>query len=445
MSGETPILFISYYFPPIGGAAAQRPVQLVRHLRELGFSPTVITGPGSTGARWAPEDRTLAERVPDGLLIHRVAGPEPAPAAGWRSRAERWLGARSAWSRWWVDGVIAVGRALPETELIYTVVSPYETVEACAVLATERRVPWVPDLGDPWALDDMAVYLSAVHRRREIARMGRGLSSADTIVMSTPEAVRRVRAELPGLPDKPILAIPNGYDAADFAGPPPPRPNDGKLRVAHTGYLHTELGRGQRRAARLRSALGGGSRGVDIMTRSHVYLVAAVNRLLAGDPAAGERIELHLAGVTTRADEQIAASCPAVRLHGYLPHADSIALLRSSDVLFLPMQKLEGGRRAGNVPGKTYEYLASGRPILGAVPPGDARDLLERAGAVRTCEPDDVAAMELILTELVRGLGAAPAGGRDLDVVREYEWRRLSERVADVLRKLVLSTSAISA
>jgi glycosyltransferase involved in cell wall biosynthesis len=429
------ILFVSYHFPPIGGAAAQRPMQLVRHLPSYGYEPIVITGPGNTSGRWAPSDPTLTGGLPSDVQVLRVQGPEPAEAAGWRSRSERWLGAESDWARWWIDGVVdAASRAAEDAELIYTVVSPYETVEACSRISLSRGVPWVADLGDPWALDDMAVYLTALHRRHEVARMGRGLASAGAIVMSTPEAVHRVEAHLSGIRPRLLTAIPNGYDRADFEGPPPARSSDDNLRIVHTGYLHTELGQGQHRAASLRRVLGGGSRGVDVLTRSHVYLLEAVNRLLELQPDVGRRIEVHLAGVTTTTDEQIAASCPAVRLHGYLPHSESVSLLRGADLLFLPMQKLFGGRRSGNVPGKTYEYLASGRPILGAVPPGDARDLLERAGGAFVCEPDDVHGMERILSERVRGARGEEADPeRDHAVVAEYEWHRLAGRVADVL------------
>ena len=209
---------------------------------------------------------------------------------------------------------------------------------------------------------------------------------------------------------------------------------DGMLRVVHTGYLHTELGRGQNATSKLYKALGGGSPGVEILTRSHVFLLDAVNHLLETRPDIGRRIEVHLAGVTTQTDEEIARGCPVVRLHGYLPHAESVALLKSADLLFLPMQKLAQGLRAGNVPGKTYEYLASGRPILAAVPEGDARNLLERAGATYICEPDDVAAMEDILTARVLALdGGDQPPERDEAAVARYEWRNLAAQVAGVL------------
>jgi hypothetical protein len=68
-------------------------------------------------------------------------------------------------------------------------------------------------------------------------------------------------------------------------------------------------------------------------------------------------------------------------MRSYVPPAESVALIRLADLLFLPMRDLPPGVRVTIVPGKTYEYLASRRPILAAVSDGDARDLLESGGA----------------------------------------------------------------
>ena len=70
-----------------------------------------------------------------------------------------------------------------------------------------------------------------------------------------------------------------------------------------------------------------------------------------------------------------------MRLHGRLSHRETLALLRSADLLFLPMHELPPGQRAGLIPYKTYEYLAARRPILAAVPDGDVRDMLAPLGA----------------------------------------------------------------
>ena len=108
-------------------------------------------------------------------------------------------------------------------------------------------------------------------------------------------------------------------------------------------------------------------------------------------------------------------------------------LLRTADLLFLPMHELRPGERAGIVPGKTYEYLASGRPILAAVPEGDARDLLEEAGGAILCPPADVDCMAAaVRTQLERFRAGKPGASPSPEVVARYEYRNLVARLAEV-------------
>lgn len=435
------LLFHSYHFPPIGGSGAQRPLRMARFLGEHGYEPVVVTGGGATADRWAPEDATLVAELPPELEIARLpAAAEPEGSTRWRGRAERWLFLRPRWSAWWIDGSTELAAEVAgDVDLIYVWMQPYDSAFAGAELAKRLGRPWVADLGDPWALDEMMVYPSALHRRRDLARMGALLETAAAVVMSTPEAVRRVLAAFPALRDRPVVAIPNGYDAADFDGPRPSR-DDGRFRIVHTGYLHTELGRQLRSSLPMRRLLRGSVPGLDILTRSHVVLVEALNRLLEREPGLADTVELHLAGVLTDADREVAARCPVVTMHGYVTHAESVELMRSADLLFLPMQRLPPGVRATIVPGKTYEYLASGTPILGAVPEGDARDILAEAGNNVLCRPDDVDGMAAALAERIGAFRhGEPGRPPDPAVVARYEYRHLAERLAGVFDEVLAS------
>jgi glycosyltransferase involved in cell wall biosynthesis len=427
---------LAYYFPPIGGAGAQRSLKFVRYLREHGCRTVVVTGPGSAIGRWTPVDDGLKDEIPAEERILRVPGPEPG-ASAMLIRAQRWLRLNSEWTRWWIDGVTNAAAREIDVDVILASASPYTSIEVGAKLARVFRKPWVADLRDPWALDEMMLYPSGVHRRLEIARMRRLLGSASAIVMSTPEAARQLVAAFSELGDRPVLAIPNGYDAADFAAVEVGERDPGVFRIVHTGYLHTELGLQQRRQARLRRVFGGATPGVDILTRSHVFLLEAVDELLRRDPRLRGRLEVHLAGVLSETDRRIASGSPVTVLHGYLSHAESIALMRSADLLFLPMQNLPPGRRSATVPGKTYEYLASGRPILAAVPSGDARDILARAGHT-VCDPDDISAMQAtIASSMARRDADGSAPGIESEVVQAFERRELTRRLAEVIRAVV--------
>jgi glycosyltransferase involved in cell wall biosynthesis len=425
------VAILAYHFPPLGGAGVQRSLKFARYLPEHGYRPLVITGPGRADGRWTPADETLLAELAD-VRVVRVPGPEPVAPGRWRGRAERWLGAAAAWDRWWIDGAgELVARHAREADVVLASMSPFQSAAAAQAAAAAGR-PWVADLRDPWALDEMAVYPTGAHRRAALRRMGRALRSAAAIVANTPDAARAIAAAFPGLAGSLPEAIPNGYDAADFAAPEPVR-TDSSFRIVHAGYLHTGLGRSGRGTAR--RLLGGAIADVDILARSHVHLVAALDRVAAADPDLARAIELHLAGVVSADDREALGSAVNVCEHGYLEHSRSVELMRSADLLFLPMHDVARGYRARIVPGKTYEYLASGRPILAAVPDGDARDLLARAPHAHLCRPTDVGAMaEIIRSQAAaRRLGGPAPTVLHHDLLARYERRHLAGRLAGVL------------
>jgi glycosyltransferase involved in cell wall biosynthesis len=436
----TRALFVTYHFPPVGGAGVQRSVKFVRYLPEFGYQPVVLTGPGPTADRWTPTDKSLGAEVPPSTDVIRVQGPAPSRSSGMRARAERWLRLETSFARWWQAGIASRGREARDVDLLYVSMSPFESAPAVAALAQDLGRPWIADLRDPWALDEMIVYPTPLHRRLELARMERLLSSAASVVVNTPEAAQALVGQLPTIDPGRVSAIPNGYDAADFAGPAPPR-RDPAFRIVHAGYLHTELGYAQARAGRLRRVLGGGEVHVDHLARSHVFLLRALDRLLDARPELAASVELHLAGVLSPADraaiEKELRRPEIVKTPGYLTHAETIALLRSADLLFLPMHGLPPGRRARIVPGKTYEYLAAQRPILAAVPDGDARDLLERGGAL-LCRPADVDALtEALSRQLDRADSREGSPGGPRDFLERFERRNLTRELAAVFDEAV--------
>jgi glycosyltransferase involved in cell wall biosynthesis len=430
------VLFLAYYFPPLGGGGVQRSLKFCKYLPQFGYTPRVVTGPPSASFYWTPEDETLSTELPPATEVHRVPGKAPPRSAGWAARRQRWLRVRDPFGNWWVDGLLKLGhRVGHDVDLIYASMSPFETGEAAAVLAGELGKPWVADLRDPWALDEWLVYPTSLHRRLEMRTMGRTLASANAIVMNTPEATRQLLEHFPRLRSKIVVTIPNGFDSEDFTGPRPIN-DSGGFTIAHAGFLHTAVGLKHRRERSRRSILGGAVRGLEILPRSHVFLVAAVEQLLVARPDLSGHVEILLAGIFSESDRAALNSDIVVPL-GYLPHKEVIALLRSADLLFLPMHDLPKGKRSRIVPGKTYEYLASETPILAAVPDGDARDLLEEAQNAKLCRPSDVSCLATAIEREIesRRRGELPARP-NAAVVARFERRRLTEELARVFAQV---------
>jgi glycosyltransferase involved in cell wall biosynthesis len=427
---ERVALVLAYYFPPLGGAGAERAVHMARQLPDLGFRPLVLTGDGLPG-HWSPLDELGVERLPADLEVVRVSARRP---SRYLARFER-LAMRSGYGRRFAEEACRLARPLRgRVDVLICEFGRYDMADAAIRLARELDVPWVADLQDPWALDEMWIYPTGLHRRADLRRMRGVLEDAAAVIMNTAEAASRVRRAFPELPVEKIHAIPNGFDAAEFrSGEPVPR--NERFRIVHTGTMHTALGLRHRRTLPYRRILGGMPvPGIDFLPRSHVFLLEAVGRLVARDPSLAGRIEIHLAGPMTAADLAVAQTSRLTRVHGMLPHADAVRLVRSADLLFLPMHRLPRGVRAGLVPTKTYEYAASGQPILAAVPEGDARDFLRAVGTATTVEPDDVDGLErAVETHFESWRRGDEPPSPDASALEPYEYRSVVARIASVL------------
>src|SRR5205823_7062062 len=121
------------------------------------WDPVVITGPGAGEDRWTPRDEALLADIPEDVDVRRIPETEPGQSTGWALRSERWLGRTSPWARWWINGAVDVGATLTDVDLVYAWMSPFESAQAAARLGRRLSRPWVADLGDPWALDEMMV------------------------------------------------------------------------------------------------------------------------------------------------------------------------------------------------------------------------------------------------------------------------------------------------
>jgi glycosyltransferase involved in cell wall biosynthesis len=440
------LLFLAYHYPPVGGGGVQRNRRFAEHLRTYGYDPVVVTGTGTRDARWSPLDATIADPALAGLETHRVQGPEPGGDTGMSRLVNGVIDRPDPHLRWWLDGSLRVGlEAGRSCDAILASLVPYETAQTAITLSQQLGIPWIADLQDPWALDEMWLYPTGLHHRVDKRRMRRQLATAAAIVMNTPEAAARLTREFPELASRIVVSITNGFDAADFDGPMPAREDDGTFRIVHTGTMHTTTGLRLRRRKRVRRWLGGVTPHVDFLPRSHVYLLKALERLKASDPTLVKGVEVHLAGVLTDADREIAEGSEFPRLLGYRSHEETLALVRTADLLFLPMHDLAPGHKAGLVPGKAYEYIASGRPILAAVPDGDVRDILGAVGTASFCRPADVDGMAALLRSAIeRARSGAALPAANADTVAPYERRELTRRLAETIDVVLGASSDVA-
>ena len=121
--------------------------------------------------------------------------------------------------------------------------------------------------------------------------------------------------------------------------------------------------------------------------------------------------------------------------HGYVSHTGTVRAQHAADVLWLTIGVRPGSE--GISTGKLYEYMGSGRPILGLVPEGVARDDIMAHGAGFVAHPDRIPEVSERLLELFdmweRGtLPIAEANGLEM-----FDRRLGARRIADRFRTLV--------
>jgi glycosyltransferase involved in cell wall biosynthesis len=156
------------------------------------------------------------------------------------------------------------------------------------------------------------------------------------------------------------------------------------------------------------------------LTRSATGLLQGIGRLRNEHPELRDAFEVELVGARESANDGLVrqlglADC--VHLRDYVPHREAIAAMRNADVLVL-IKHVES-RFQGLIPGKLYEYMGAGRPILALVPPSEAADLVRDGGWGEVAPPDDAESIAAALLRLVRHRQAGsmarayPCNGRE--------------------------------
>ncbi|GAB4148553.1 MAG: glycosyltransferase [Planctomycetota bacterium] len=420
------VLLLAHYFPPDGGPGAQRPISFARRLPESGCEVTVVTrAPARQRGYFDPADEAALAEVERHAEVVRAA-----PAEG----PER---LRSAL----IEASDAAARAR-RPNLVLATMSPFDLWRVAEAVADRHGLPLVCDLRDPWALDGVQDYRSFWHWRREAREMRAMLRRADGVVANTREAAVAIREFEPSLGEDRLEVVTNGWDRDDFAGPPTEVPPKEALRLVYGGsFLCRELFARERLLRRLTDWVRYRPEPIRTSGRTPIHLLGALRGLRArGSPAASEVrfVSIGMVDDSLRRCIRESGVEDLVQARGYCGHRELIRELRAADALFLTLHGLPPGRRARIVPGKTYEYLASGRPILAALPDGDAKDLVARSPRALLCDPCDEDAIAARLEELHAGWKAgAYCESLPPDAFADYERGALCRRLHAFLRRVV--------
>jgi glycosyltransferase involved in cell wall biosynthesis len=449
------ILYVSQYFPPEMGAPAARAAELARHWAEAGHEVSVLTGfpnhpTGVVPEEWRPRLRRLTyheqiheERPQTSDLRPRtldLRGQASDPRSEVRSpksdlhvdvfRTWLWpLPNRKAHERMrnYASFCISAslrGLTIPRPDVIIAT-SPQLLVGLagwCLSFARQsvRRIPFVFEVRDLWPESLAAVGVgnedSWLHRI--LGAIGGFLyQRADRIVVVTP-AFREHLIERWRVPAEKIAVVENGVETDLFA-PLPQAANDklrqeldaaGKFLVCYAGTMGMAHG--------LETLLDAASR----LQQQN----PDVQFLLIGEGAEKERIKA-LAESRGLANVRFLDQQPRERMPAFISVSDAcLVLLRKNDVFKTV------------IPTKMLEFMSVARPVILAVE-GQARQIVEEAGAGMAIEPENAGALAAAIAQLKTDRELGRALGRK---GREYIVQHLSragtaEKYLEILGAIV--------
>lgn len=391
------VLIISYYWPPSGGAGVQRWVKFVKYLRDFGWEPVVYI---PQNPEYPSLDLTFEKDIPQGLevikrpiwepytLYRKFTGKGNQPinagfisenaAKSWKDKLSIRLRGnllipdpRCFWIRPSVSFLSEYLTKNPVQALVTT--GPPHSMHRIGYGLKKRfpSLPWLADFRDPWTNIDFYHELGltrisdAIHHRME----RQVVQTADAVVVVS----GGMKQEFGNMKPNRLELIPNGFDTDDVftEGAEP----DQLFTISHIGTMNA--------------------------ARNPEVVWQAIRELCDENIFFKKDVKIQLIGKT---DFSVLESLKKYKLEDktektdYLPHSDAIKRQQSSQVLLLIINNTPNAK--GILTGKFFEYIASGRPVLGVGPSdGDAAQVLNETAAGKMVDYDDVMSAKQVLSD----------------------------------------------
>ncbi|MFO0904076.1 MAG: glycosyltransferase [Pirellulales bacterium] len=400
------MLCIAYQFPPVGGAGVQRVAKFAKFLPQHGWDVSVLT---VSNPSTPLSDESLTADIPPETVVCRARTWEPhyavksslSAADSGRSAFARVAGRSKAFAKrvaasilqpdpqiLWLPAAFSAGRRLLATRrhsVIFASGPPFSSFLLAARLAQVSRLPLVLDYRDEWTISNR--YWENKGNGRWTQWVSRQLQTqvlrqADLVLATTDESREALAEEVQRARSSAVTAcIPNGYDPDDLnAGDLPTGSGDERSAEASPGFSAND------RPYRIAHI------GTLWRLTTVAPLLAAMERLAERNPRAAARLQLEFLGRCTPPEQalldRLSSHCPRLVLQGYAPHQDAVRMMHAADELCVLLADVPEAARV--MPAKTFEYLATGRPILAIAPPGAMRRTLSQHSGVAEFSPSDV-------------------------------------------------------
>ena len=421
---RTRVLLITYYWPPAGGGGVYRWLKFSKYLPEFGVQPVVYT---PQDPDFPVIDESLAAEISPEIEIWQHPIWEPygyyRQFVGMKRDKKIYSGfiteneketlrqkvsvfirgnffipdARKFWIRPSIKYLTERLQSDP-VDVIITTGPPHSMHRIGLGLKRVLGIPWIADFRDPWTGIDFydQLHLTPIADRKHHRMEREVLQEADAVVTVSPQW----KLDLEKLGGRSVNVITNGYDEADFGSAPPLTQ---KFTLTHLGSVNAD--------------------------RNVPVLWETLDQFLGSEPEFASHFELHLVGPIDQRIQSSIDQLPVLskhyRIDPWMDHPDAIRTMQASQVLLLLLNNTPN--KYGILPGKLFEYLGAGRPVLCIGPTqGDADYILHECHAGQVIDYQDSAGMLAYLREKFSEFIA----GKVNAIPREQIWKFARKQLA---------------
>ena len=422
------VLLIAPYFLPRRRVGSLRPYKFAIHLKNKGWTPTILTIKDSSGELSENEKKAL-----EGVEIIEVYPPFDRTTSGKPQSSKKKESGSSKNSPLldWFDRQIPMDswiflfmmkyRSIKkqvkdlDPDLIWSTGDPWSGHWLGNRLSAQLKKPWIADFRDPWTLTEMNLR----GRSRFSASMDRLLEKkfveqADRLVF-TSKNTEKAYSEHYGLSKGDTATIYNAFET----GLQENSPTDWEVALDEEHLNILFFGRFRR--------------------LSPAKPIAEILKEIGEkNPALVEKIRIHSFGKIEPGDlnliDEYGLEDQFVIEDPVLPEQAG-PVMKKADLLFLSTSL----DRKNIIPAKLWDYLPIGKPILSIAPNPEIKTILEETGAGRQFGVDQVEEIAQYLESLAdekKEKGSIGIDEQSAQKVEKYSAEQATKKLAEIMDKL---------
>ncbi|SDI73345.1 hypothetical protein SAMN05421846_112136 [Chryseobacterium taeanense] len=430
MNSQKKILIITYYWPPAGGPGVQRWLKFAKYLPEFGWKPVIYTPENPS---YPLLDESLVKDVPKDIEIVKTRIWEPYQLAeklnksnkkfkagqfdvgknqSWKSRLSIWVrgnffipDARVFWVK---PSVTFLENYLKENKIDVVVTSgPPHSLHLIGLNLKKKNpgLKWIADFRDPWTEISYYKHLkltkSSDNKHRQLE--SEVFKNADITLATSYTDAENFRKKGAN-----SFCITNGFDESDSVTQTLKNTDQQNFTLSYIGVLE--------------------------QLRNPENLWKVLDDLVQENSSFAKSFILKFAG---RIDDKILQTIEnsALKKHinnlGYLSHDKAVKEMENSDLLLITNFPNDSSK--GIIPGKIFEYLATGKQIISFGPDdADVSRILNETQAGKHFSYDD---SQMVKEFILEKFDLWKNGNllKNTQSIEQFSRKNLTRKLAEIL------------